>query len=420
MKKKNNILIYICCFISICHNSIAQDTHNLYAKFTNDKAIWETAIDDNGGLYLIYGEGLDSIKNDIHQLVAAWNSNCSIQIVLKDTCKDVVFVYVANEESLTQSLGSEGAERIIAGLVYTLTEHPQFEYVDLDFQERDIEGGDIAVPCRTHRIFFTDDFFILNFNYRTISDPPRKMVESFYNAIIHHQINDVSNYIKMHNFPVNYELSDKSTPLDVAIWAKNIEMVKILIDNGAKINSESCIEKLICTGEYEHRYETETKVLNILEYLLSKGLNTKFVFYAANYGLYDVFRRLLLSGATIVDKDETHRGKLRFFLNAVEKKDYEVLDKIKPIDDVMNGCDCYLGGTALVKAVRSNDIKMVRYLLNRGADKNAPEIDVCGDDDTFGQTPYEIAHILGYKKIMRLLNKVDSDELKQVSNKNEQ
>lgn len=58
---------------------------------------------------------------------------------------------------------------------------------------------------------------------------------------------------------------------------------------------------------------------------------------------------------------------------------------------------------ALIIAVNNNDVKMVKYLLKRGADKNTPETDVCYDDFYYGNTPYEKAENNGNKKIMKLL-----------------
>lgn len=54
-------------------------------------------------------------------------------------------------------------------------------------------------------------------------------------------------------------------------------------------------------------------------------------------------------------------------------------------------------------AVRQNNAKMIRYLLNHGVDKSKREFAACYDDAKEGQNAYEIAKDLGYNEIIDLL-----------------
>ncbi|MCD7971801.1 MAG: hypothetical protein LUG18_03920 [Candidatus Azobacteroides sp.] len=105
--------------------------------------------------FLVRGTGVDSIKNDIHALVEAWNELSDIDVSLIEIKTEYVHIAIPESDRLTQSSGTSGAMVTLATLVYTLTEHPVCNHLFLDFEE-----GDHAEPGIYSRADFLDSFVI--------------------------------------------------------------------------------------------------------------------------------------------------------------------------------------------------------------------------------------------------------------------
>jgi hypothetical protein len=125
------------------------------SDFSNNKNVWETVTCFKGELCLIRGSGLDSIKNNVEKLVAAWDKNNTVKIKLIRTEKDKIFINIPDAEYFTEQSGTTGADMILAELVYTLTEHEKYHLVNIDFIE-----GSHAVPGTYSRKDFEERFII--------------------------------------------------------------------------------------------------------------------------------------------------------------------------------------------------------------------------------------------------------------------
>ena len=223
--------------------------------------------------------------------------------------------------------------------------------------------------------------------------PTADVVNEFYDAIFANNNTKVKELLAG-KFPASYEPQNKITPLQAAIWQNNITIVKWLVEGGANINSKvkSAVEEAAEKGE-----------LAILEYLISKGgdvKNNEAFSDAGSSNHYDCAKFLLLKGANPDSGDV--RGKLRVFEVAVSKSDYEVLTALKLTPEELNNNNCE-GETALIIAVKNNNVEMVKYLLKRGVNKNKPETFDCGDDISYGKKPIDIAKKKGYQDILKLL-----------------
>jgi ankyrin repeat protein len=237
----------------------------------------------------------------------------------------------------------------------------------------------------------------------------RAEINEFYYAISNGDIEKIERMINSRQFPANYEPITKITPLEAAIWANNIEIVKLLVEKGANINSEKNSAIEACANRSTHiirvTAEDERKTLEILEYLLSKGgdVQNNDTFATAGFNQNYEMAKLLLN-YNINQSSEEIRGIFWVLKEAVLRSDYAVLDKLELNEDVLNYQYYNEHRTVLIIAVENNDIDMVKYLLNRGADKNKPEMFEEGDAGTFfGKLPIEIARENNFWGIVELL-----------------
>jgi hypothetical protein len=140
----------------LIQEEVNKDLQNDFcSQFTNNKNVWDTDYNKAGDLCLIRGNGLDSIKNSIEKLVLAWNKNYTVKIKLIQTEKDVISINIPNATYLTQQAGTSGASRILAAVVYTLTEHSKYHLVNIDFIE-----SEHAAPATYSRKDFEEEFII--------------------------------------------------------------------------------------------------------------------------------------------------------------------------------------------------------------------------------------------------------------------
>lgn len=232
--------------------------------------------------------------------------------------------------------------------------------------------------------------FLLNFS---VFSQTTETINKFYDAIFANDIKIVQQLLKK-DFPANSEPKNKITPLQASIWQKNLNLVKLLVENGANIDSKKKSAVLEASEKGE---------IKILKYLIEKGGNIKTSEAFSVAGLnncYECAKLLLLNGANQTIGDI--RGKLWIFEQAVIKSDYQVLDLLKMNNDEINNNNCN-GETALIIAIKKNNIDMVKYLLKIGVNKNKPETFNCGDDITYGLKPIQIAKKSKRVEIIKLL-----------------
>ena len=227
-----------------------------------------------------------------------------------------------------------------------------------------------------------------------ISEPDRQVIDDFYEAISANNTQKVKKMLTT-SFPASFLPKNKITPLQAVIWAgDNLELAKALIEGGANPKHNDNIA-ILTAAEYK-RYE-------ILKYLVKKGSDIKHTGafnQAGFYQFYDGAKYLLLHGANQTEGDT--RGKLWIFHQAVRLSDYEVLNALQMSKDDWNYHD-YKGQTALIIAVKNNDVELVKFLIGKGVDKKKPETFDSGDDISFGQSPLQIAKENQASEIITLL-----------------
>ena len=226
------------------------------------------------------------------------------------------------------------------------------------------------------------------------SEPTWQIVDEFYDAIFANDTEKVQRMLGT-TFPANFQPKNKITPLQAVIWtADNVSLMKFMIDAGVNFNHKK--ETLVLDA-------CEYKRLEILKYLVEKEIaykdNGSFN-KAGFYQFYDGAKYLLLKGADQNLGDI--RGKLWVFHEAVRQSDYDVLNMLELTKDdlAFNECD---GESALIIAIKANNLELVKYLLKKGADKNKPETFDCGDDIYYGKLPVEIARANKFEEIVNLL-----------------
>lgn len=226
------------------------------------------------------------------------------------------------------------------------------------------------------------------------SEPTWQIVDEYYEAIF---ANDTEKVKKMlgTSVPANFQPKNKISPLQAVIWtADNISLVRLMIDGGVNFNDKK--ENLVLIA-------CEYKRLEILKFLIEKGIaykdNGSFS-TAGFYQFYDGAKYLLSKGANQDAGDI--RGNLWFYHEAVRKSDYEALNALILTKDNLDYNDCE-GQTALIIAIKNNNLDMVKYLIKRGADKNKPETFDCGDDISYGKLPIQIAKENNFREIVELL-----------------
>jgi len=135
--------------------------------YHNKECRWIADLSQPGRDLLIRGRCLDRIKNDLEGLIKAVNGSDRDpesfrtppgteplgppKLKLLRFESDLVVVEVINAVSLTQRMGSTGADAFLAEATFTLTEFPGAEAVEFRFPE-----GDHAAPGTFTRADFLD------------------------------------------------------------------------------------------------------------------------------------------------------------------------------------------------------------------------------------------------------------------------
>lgn len=219
--------------------------------------------------------------------------------------------------------------------------------------------------------------------------PSKETVEKFYDAINN---NDTEKSLVMvgTEFPGDYEPTYKIIPLKLAIWRNNLPLVKKLVEHKANINKvdASAVEEASEYGMYE-----------ILEYLIQqKGSVDNEAFNKAKD--YRCAKLLLEHKAN--QKKGGVRGKLDFYLQAIEKNDIPSLKLLELNTDELNYNNCD-GETALIIAIKKEYVELIAYLIQRGITPTIPETFDCGDDISTGKTPLELAIETKNKQVIEII-----------------
>lgn len=138
---------------------------------------WHAEMDAAAGVEaLVRGNKIDHIKNDVHKLIIALNKTIADfestrpqdsmktefpQINLQKIERQTADIQIANDQYLTQNMGSDGAQDYLAEVTFTLTENPGIKAVNFLFNV-----GDHAMPGLYTRESFTA--------YKIVIDDGRK------------------------------------------------------------------------------------------------------------------------------------------------------------------------------------------------------------------------------------------------------
>ena len=263
--------------------------------------------------------------------------------------------------------------------------------------------------------------------------------------IIQYLIDYGANINKIYNFKNNsnyyyyrkYNIFSKDTTLNYAIRRKSFNLVKLLIDNGVDVNGKDVQGK---TALY-HALELEKRKINIVEYLIEHGANVneiindenETILFSAVIRSNDAIIKLLIdNGADINHKNKdnniplgivTYKGKEAdyfemlinnnvdfeelnkrdgnsIFLNSLSNRNKTLFNYIMDIVDMGNiEIDINHRGahqnTALMYAVKTNDIEIVSRVLEKNPDINVKNISL--------DTAFTLAMKRRNYKIMKLL-----------------
>src|SRR5215207_6179753 len=114
---------------------------------------WITDYDTSKGTIFLKQQrggytGELTLTNMVADLNATWNQ---VQMEVKRTGNDTLYIKIPNSEFLTQRMGTSGATEWLATATYNLTELPGIRYVNYEFKE-----GDHLVPGTYSKADFKD------------------------------------------------------------------------------------------------------------------------------------------------------------------------------------------------------------------------------------------------------------------------
>lgn len=233
-------------------------------------------------------------------------------------------------------------------------------------------------------------------------EPSAEIIDIFYR-------NDttlMADYIRKGEYPINYKPKYKISPIESAIWKNRADIVIFLINSGFKITNEE-----ICSMLDHESFSIDT--FNSLLSLSNKKTKIDITEWAEKYtkesqekilvsiDYYTRLKLLVLHGYDLINLVDPET-RTEFYISAIIFEDWELLHLLDYSDESFNGHTCY-GPTVLTSAVYSKKYDLVKYLLDRGIDKNKREFPACYDDAEEGQNAYEIALDLGDQDIIDLL-----------------
>lgn len=175
---------------------------------------------------------------------------------------------------------------------------------------------------------------------------------------------DAAKFLIEHGADVNLSLSDGATPLMIAAEKGYDEIVEVLVENSANMEAQNT------NGVRALSFAAWNGHLKIVETLLAKGADINFftkneiapLHEAATAGHLDVVKLLLAKGADI--NMPTQLGDQTALTQAAWKGHEHVVEYL-----VDQGADINAGKprTALLLAMKNNDLPMVDFLINHGA-----------------------------------------------------
>lgn len=153
------LVLFICLFFTSCercspkskveNTKIENPTVNtpecISCCFDNPSFVWKILSDTLANPiqdYLVRGDSLATDKHDPSFLVEAMNKSFpKVQLKLEKPTENTINVRIVNDDYFANQMGSYGVEEYTHCLVFTLTDHTGFKFVNMEFEE-----GEHAIP----------------------------------------------------------------------------------------------------------------------------------------------------------------------------------------------------------------------------------------------------------------------------------
>ena len=209
---------------------------------------------------------------------------------------------------------------------------------------------------------------------------------AIYYAASYNPYVEVLDYLIKKGADINHapDYAPNTNLLIAAAENKNVEIIKYLIDKGLDINARSR------TGNTPLLEAASNPNLEVFYSLLRLGADVKAVDYNNNNALlfasaynenYQIIPQLLQMGFSLDDKNNLGENAL---IVATRNKNPEILrvlmlccggalNKNKE-KDYFNSADIY-GNTLLMHAIKNNNIEIIKYLIDKGADVNGKTLE---------------------------------------------
>lgn len=180
---------------------------------------------------------------------------------------------------------------------------------------------------------------------------------------------------------------DNQTPLFWAVETRGVEIIKLLVDNGAKLDIKDI------SGYTVLRYAASWGLRDTVKLFLSKGVDTSSLHMAACAGDLSHVKELIQKGTEVDQKDEVGWTALFWAASAGQTEVSEFLID-KGADISANDGDDSNRRSLLHQAAQTNAVKLAELLIAKGADVNAK---------IFDGTPLHLACERGNKDVAELL-----------------
>ncbi len=206
--------------------------------------------------------------------------------------------------------------------------------------------------------------------------------------------NDISSTINLIEQKVNINETDAhgKTPLHIAAWHGNVEIGKLLIKNGAKIEAKNSIQETpLHVAAWKGNIDfVKLLVENNADIYSENNINQTPCELAIDENHIDVVNYFLQNGFKINTEMSNYENMLLF--SAAKGK----LDVVKLLENKIsiNYKDMF-GRTALHYATINNQVNIVKYLLDKNVNRRIKDVQ--------NKTPLDIAKTKGYVKIIELL-----------------
>ncbi|KAE8574096.1 Putative Ankyrin-3-like [Halyomorpha halys] len=199
-------------------------------------------------------------------------------------------------------------------------------------------------------------------------------------------------FLENGNDDVNTKTESEATPLMLAATSGNLEVVKFLVERGARVND---IASVSLKGEKLDGHFAFAKLFSKKEL---KDVKTEFHYSALvaacvgnmNDNNIDIINYLLSKGADVNNKGQSWLG----LFHAVYEGNTKIVEILLRNGIDVNGKDM-LGSTALHKAAELGLVEMAKILLKKGARLNAT--------DALGWTPLHVASFFSHKSGIEMI-----------------